>query len=446
MKTKHDVVVVGAGLAGMTAARDLTAGGADVIVLEAAGRAGGRVKVGATRAGKSVELGGEQIGEANEYYLELAAELGLPLVESPARIPGDCAFDAIDGVSWGESPAGFTAADRATWNVIQSEFNALAASMDSSDVTSLASWRELDSIPLTKWYQERSASHTALRYLESIHLALAGGCPSRLSALGQLWDANVMGAQPDGTHLDAAAFTLKGGSSSLPRALANILGEQIRYESGVRGVQLASGGCTVELVSGQTFLAENVLFAVPIPVLAAMNVEGVSTRRLASWKSTRYASAAKVVMAFDEPFWEKEGLCGTSLSEGILGGTWPQSHSVLSALIPPERLGVLSTIEPTQLHAVVAEELSRIFGLKVPDFELFVERWADKPHVKAYSHQWWPGDLQRLAETHGQHEPPLYVCGADHWATGYMEGAIRTARRAARSILSDREEKERSRG
>ena len=73
----YDVVVLGAGLAGLSAARDLARAGADVLVLEARGRVGGRVEQVTLDDGRIVQLGGEVVGNGHTAYQELVAELGL---------------------------------------------------------------------------------------------------------------------------------------------------------------------------------------------------------------------------------------------------------------------------------------------------------------------------------------------------------------------------------
>ena len=74
-----DVIVVGAGLAGLAAARDLDRAGVDVLVLEARDRPGGRVEQATLPDGRLLQLGGELIGEFHTSYLELVEELGLTL-------------------------------------------------------------------------------------------------------------------------------------------------------------------------------------------------------------------------------------------------------------------------------------------------------------------------------------------------------------------------------
>src|SRR5262245_3201582 len=95
--SRYDVVVLGAGLAGLSAARDLVAGGADVVVLEARGRAGGRVEQTTLADGRLVQLGGEVVGPFHTAYTGLVGELGLTLVPSFPDLPGEETWLLADG-------------------------------------------------------------------------------------------------------------------------------------------------------------------------------------------------------------------------------------------------------------------------------------------------------------------------------------------------------------
>jgi monoamine oxidase len=67
--------------------------------------------------------------------------------------------------------------------------------------------------------------------------------------------------------------------------------------------------------------------------------------------------------------------------------------------------------------------------------ETFLRLWATDPYTRGYVTHWWPGDVLRVGPLHGTHDPPFYVCGSDQWVAGYMEGAVRTGRAAARAAL-----------
>src|SRR5882757_9761949 len=124
---RYDIVVLGAGLAGLSAARDLVAGGAEVIVLEARGRAGGRVEQTALPDGRLVQLGGEVVGPFHTAYTGLVVELGLTLVPSFPDLPGEDTWVMSDGRSVGDTPW-FTSADRASYEKVEAAFAALAKS------------------------------------------------------------------------------------------------------------------------------------------------------------------------------------------------------------------------------------------------------------------------------------------------------------------------------
>src|SRR5205823_420626 len=116
-----DVVVVGAGLAGLSAARDLERGGATVTVLEARDRVGGRVEQVGLPDGRLVQLGGEVVGNGHTAYLSLVAELGLRLVPSYVAEPGEITRQVPGAVDVGEWPSWFTAADAESYELVEKE-------------------------------------------------------------------------------------------------------------------------------------------------------------------------------------------------------------------------------------------------------------------------------------------------------------------------------------
>lgn len=129
---RSDVVVLGAGLAGLSAARDLAAHGVDVRVLEARHRAGGRVDQTTLPDGRLMQLGGEVIGPSHTAYTQLVSELGLTLVPAFAALPGHDVWMLADGRRVGDLPF-FDDADRASYDRAEAEFRRLVATVDPDD-------------------------------------------------------------------------------------------------------------------------------------------------------------------------------------------------------------------------------------------------------------------------------------------------------------------------
>ena len=108
-----DVAVVGAGLGGLSAARDLARAGADVVVLEARDRPGGRVEQVTLPDGRTVQAGGEVFGPGHHAYRELVEELGLTIEESYVADPGEMTWGLLEGVHVGDEPPWMSAEELA---------------------------------------------------------------------------------------------------------------------------------------------------------------------------------------------------------------------------------------------------------------------------------------------------------------------------------------------
>jgi monoamine oxidase len=189
--------------------------------------------------------------------------------------------------------------------------------------------------------------------------------------------------------------------------------------------------------TGERFDCEAVVCALPVAPLRQVAIDGVSAERLASLDRQRNALAAKVSFAYDRSWWEEQGQNGSMYFEtGMLGGTWPQREGILSALVPPERLAAFLTTSPALVELDVLAEMAVALGGRALDpIAVFIRRWGVDPWTQGYITGWRPGDVMAVGPLHGKHEPPFYVCGSDQWVCGYMEGAVRTGRGAARALL-----------
>jgi monoamine oxidase len=435
--SRHDVVVMGAGLAGLSAARDLALAGVDVVVLEARNRPGGRVEQTTLADGRLVQLGGEVVGPFHEAYTGLVAELGLTLVPAFPSMPGVDTAVLTTGRVDGDDFPWLSAADRASYEAAEAAFGALAATVDPDDPWSHPEADRLDRISVGAWLREVGATPDAVRARDLAMLALAAESVERTSLLSDLRKEAAAGAHGFYDYDVWECMRVAEGSATVALRMADELGHRIRYAAPVVRAKVARSGSRVTTATGEAFDCDAVVSAVPVGPLRRIAIEGVSGARLASLDRQRHALAAKVVFAYESSWWEDQGQNGSMYFEtGMMGGTWPQREGILSALVPPERLAAFLATSPALVERDVLDELVVAMGEPAAaPLAVYFRRWAVDPWTEGYITGWRPGDVMAVGPLHGKHEPPFYVCGSDQWVCGYMEGAVRTGRGAARALL-----------
>lgn len=436
----HDVIVLGAGLAGLSAARDLMLAGVDVLVVEARARAGGRVEQTATPDGRLVQLGGEIVGSFHTEYKKLAVELGLTLGPTFVASTGETSWYADGRLLVGGDQPWMSDEDRRVYDRIEKEFSALAATVNPADPWGHPDADRLDRISVAQWVRGQGGTPAVVRALELAARALAGESVERTSLLADLRKESAAGADGFYNYDAWENERVLEGSATVALRMADELGHRVRYASPVSEVQVAPGRVKVRLTTGEEIHGAAVISALPVGPLRDVRITGVSDERLASLHRQRHAPAVKVAAVYDHSFWEDQGLDGTSYMEPtLLGGTWAQSEGVLSGLIPPSSVAEYYATPTPLRETELAEEIVAVLGEKARGYSgFYLRNWATDPWTQGYVTSWRPGDVTAVGPLHGTHEPPFYVCGSDQWLSGYMEGAVRTGRQAAAAVLANR--------
>ncbi len=432
-----DVVVLGAGLAGLAAARDLAQAGADVLVLEARDRPGGRVEAAALPDGRAVQAGGEVFGREHHAYGELVGELGLAIQPSYVADPGEITWGLAEGVFVGDDAPWMDDRDRADGDRIDTEFARLAASVDPDDPWSHPDAQRLDECSVGAWLRDHDALPAVRRRHDLSSLSLSCDAPDRTSLLAALRKHATLAGSGLYDLEEWEGLRVAEGSAAVPLRMAAELGDRVRLGAVVRAIEVGVSGVRVQLDGGETVRAEAVVCTLPAGPLRAVQIDGLSDARLRSLHAQRHALAAKIVVAYEQSFWQSSGQNGLAETEWLFGSTWPQGgHGVMSLLVPPERFAAFLAAPPPARRQAVLDGLAALYGEPARRPVAMLERaWGSDPFTLGYISSWAPGDLGRVGPLHGTHEPPFYVAGSDHWVAGYMEGAVRTGRAAARAAL-----------
>jgi monoamine oxidase len=255
-----DVVVIGAGFAGVAAARDLTQAGRRVVVLEARDRIGGRTwyrEIPGT--GVMAEYGGMFFSRATQP--NLAREIAR---YGAAVLPGTEpeVFAWIHGDRRAE---GAQAIERLQKQLASSNL------FDSIDVTRRAfttgdrtSLTELD-VPVATWAERLDADQEAVDYVRAFMVSMGGSAVDRCSVLPLLWDMVELGYTPADVFVDVGEL-LEDGTKSLIDPMAD--GLDIRFGAEVTHVAHDAGGVTVTLADGTSTRAGAAVVALPLNVWA----------------------------------------------------------------------------------------------------------------------------------------------------------------------------------
>ncbi|MFZ0089806.1 MAG: FAD-dependent oxidoreductase, partial [Solirubrobacteraceae bacterium] len=233
-----DVAVLGAGLAGLAAARDLALGGAEVVVLEARERVGGRVEAATLPDGRTVQMGGEVVGHAHHAYLELVAELGLTVEPSYVAEPGQISWGLHEGVFIGDEVPWMTPAERADAERVEQEFARLAATVDPDDPWSHPDARRLDELSLGDWLREQAALPAVRRRHVLAALSLSCDGPDRSSLLADLRKHATLAGDGFYDLAEWEGLRCAEGSAEVAVRMAAGLGDRIRLGAVVERVAI----------------------------------------------------------------------------------------------------------------------------------------------------------------------------------------------------------------
>jgi len=311
-----DVVVVGAGFAGLAAARELDKRGRDVVVLEGRDRVGGRSST-ATIAGVPVDLGGTFVGPTQDAVVALAAELGCDTVPTHSR--GKNLIRWRGKVrSYRSTIPRLSILELLDVSRIQWRFDRVSRRVPVDKPWTSPIAEILDSKTLDQWLKYVHAS-AGTRDLMTIMARVTWGCEpdavSMLHAVRYVKAAGGLGRMLD-VEGGAQQDRFPGGTQQIATRMAEQLGPRVVLEAVVRSIERRSDG-TLSVTSDQgTVTAKAVIIAIPpehragITFLPELPPE---YGKLAQhWPQ---GNLSKAYVAYKTPFWRANGCSGEALSD-----------------------------------------------------------------------------------------------------------------------------------
>jgi monoamine oxidase len=456
-----DVVIVGAGFAGLTAARNIRAAGKSVIVLEARDRVGGRVWNHDLGGGVISERGGTFIGPTQDRLAALASALGVQTFNTYDN-GNDVYVNGSNRMTYSDTgPLGTAPPDPAAI----ADLAAVVARLDqmSQSVPVDAPWEasnaaEWEGYTLERWVKENSASPSFQALVPLATRPIFGTEPRELSLLFTLfYIASSGNEQNPGTferNFDTRGggqqSRFVGGSQTIALKIAAQLGSRVVLSTPVRRIAQRSGRVTV-YADRLTIKAKRAIVAVP-PALAAR----IDYQPLLPFQrdqlTQRYGQGTltKVAAVYNRPFWRDAGLTGQAVDTGgPVSATFDDSPPTASSSHGPgivfgfvggDNARSYATMSPAARKSAVLNQFAKFFGSQALQatnfFETFwsADQWARGCPVGI------PATGALLAYGPWLRQP----VGNIHWAgtetsnywNGYMDGAVRSGERASSEVLN----------
>jgi monoamine oxidase len=447
-----DVVIVGAGLAGLVAARTLVAAGQTVKVLEARDRVAGRTHGMFLSNGVPIEMGGQWVGETQVAILALIEELGLDTFLTYDLGEG---LTVLDGQMTRYSDESFGLPVETSMEVgrLWEEIEALALTVPEASPWETFHADEFDRQTLDSWLSANTGDVNALRFFRFLVPALFSAESPEMSFLHFLFyvrSGNGL-TRLASTTGGAQEFRVVGGTHQISQRMADQLGDAVVVNAVVRTIHHHSEGVRVEYEGGEV-VAQRVVVALP-PTLAGRlrYVPALPARRDGLTQQFPAGSVIKFQVGYETPFWREHGLNGLMLSMDdafnvVLDNSPPDaSCGVLVGFLEGSHARVAAEMTVAERRELVVGALVKYLGPAAAEpFDVVELDWS----AEEFSRGCYGGRLGAGVWT--QYGKALSEpVGRIHWAgsetspvwNGYMEGAVLSGQRVAAEIINQQHDR-----
>jgi monoamine oxidase len=423
--------------------------GAEVVVLEAKNRIGGRLLTSAVGAGVGVDSGGSWVGPRHKAVLALLDEFKIDLVP---QFTDGVNLLRVRGRTYqykGDVPRlrphEMLDLARAQWVL-----DRMATRLGSPPWSGGFAAR-LDERSLGAWMRRHVRTAAARLVLEVVTAASFGCRPEELSLLAFAAHVHGCGGLADliGVRDGALANRIAGGAGTLPAHLARRLGDRVRLDHPVVKIQRSPDRVTLVSHTHQPVHARQVIVAVdPATANSIAHHPPLPVERAELQRRWQMGSGIKAHVIYQRPWWRDHGLTGATITDtGIVRLTFDVSPAGAEPGVLMTFLGLAATDNPEllqpdsapQRRQRVLDDLAELLGPDAQHAADYVEQdWTNEP--------WQSGCVPRVPTgvLHTGHPWLIRPVGPVHWAgaesshvgEAHMDGAVRAGQRAADEVLA----------
>ncbi|MFL6173885.1 MAG: flavin monoamine oxidase family protein [Marmoricola sp.] len=454
LPSRVDVVVVGGGLSGLVAARQVARQGRSVLVVEARDRVGGRLLNHHLESGSVIEAGGAFVGPTQDHIKALAGELGVATF--PEYIQGKNVYISGQGkrqlYTGTVPPDPLVLLDAA---ILLKQLDKFAAEVPVDAPWTHPKAAEWDSMTLGDYIRKNALNKAGiLNLIQAWTQPGFGADPDQLSLLFVIHYLACSGNEATKGTFELNANTkggaqesrFVGGSQLVPLKLAEKLGSRVALNAAVHRIDQGSTQAIVKTSRGDV-RCKQVIVACPPPLVLDIDwFPQLPAQRHALLTHMKMGKLMKCDAVYSTPFWRADGLSGSGVADS--GAT----RTVFDNSPKDARVGVLlsfvggatwqkyGTLPAAERRRAVLDGFAQMFGPK-----------ALKPIE--YTEHNWPHEMWTRGAPVAIMAPGTMTAfgpairrpfGRVHWAgtetstywTGYMDGAVRAGERAAGEVLA----------
>ena len=443
---ENRVLVIGAGLAGLSCAYELDRAGYNVMILEAKSHPGGRVRTYRDNFADNLyaEMGAEYIDSSDKHVQKYCKQFDLSILPAKQYDGIYVRNRHIDMKDIKSGAANLPFDGTMKGKLFGQEVKYIQKWIDLAKMEGIENEKiqALDRVSVEQLLNQSGAPKDIIQLYTYLNATESTTIPSKMSALSMV----LSHIKTSGFSEDTVEGRIQGGNDQLPKAFAKRLGSKIKYNHAVKSVITTSGGIEVNL-SGQgnnhTIKGAKIVFAIPTTILKNIKINpGFSKEKSKCIQNQSYGHVMKIAMQFQERFWDNSNSIGQRIfTDTPLRRVYhfsidqPGPRGILLSFTSGSDAKKLGSLSERNRMKISKESCKNIWNNSTNFWENGISKyWNEDRWVKA-SYSLKGIEQNGYREILAKAENPFYFAG-EHTAINYasMNGAIESGIRACNEI------------